>query len=107
MNPSTPTAESPTYGFTLAAGSLVIRLGYRLSGNIVTLFATTQIGPQEPQVWRQFSAPRETAVEAARGLVEDACGYADATKGLVRPTEDLDLGDFVTHLAMNLNGELH
>ena len=107
MNPSTPTAESPTYGFTLAAGSLVIRLGYRLSGNIVTLFATTQIGPQEPQVWRQFSAPRESAVDAAHELVCDACEYADATNAVVRPTEDLDLGDFVTHLAMNLNGELH
>ena len=107
MNLSPSTVEPPAYGFTLAAGSLVIRLGYRLDGNIVTLFATTQIGQQEPQMWRQFSAPRESAVDAAHELVCDACEYADATNAVVRPTEDLDLGDFVTHLAMNLNGELH
>lgn len=107
MNLSPSTVEPPAYGFTLAAGSLVIRLGYRLDGNIVTLFATTQIGPQEPQMWRQFTAPRESAVEAAQELVTEARRYADATKGVVRPSEDLDLVDFVIHLHLTLTGELH
>ena len=109
MNHSAATATEthPTYGFTLTAGSLAIRLGYKVAGNIVNLFATTQIGHNKPQVWRQFSAPRQNAVEAAHKLVLDALEYADATNALVRPSEDLSLDDFIEHMSLTLNGELH
>lgn len=103
----TPT-ESPTaYGFTITAGTLVIRLGYKLLGDSVYMFATTQIGDAKPQLWRQFTTHRKAAEEAAESLAADAEEYAEATKCLIRPSEDLDLYDFVEHVALTVRGEMH
>ena len=107
MNPTSNPVEHPTFGFTKAAGNLVIRLGYSDQGHQVTLFATTQIGAQPQQMWRQFQAPRESALRAARALVLEAEAYAASTGGLIRPSEDLDFDDFLAHLSAKLHGELH
>lgn len=104
---TTPDPESAVYGFTLAAGNLVIRLGHVVKPNYVALFATTQIADAEPMMWRQFTCPRSSAVEAAERLAGDAEEYATATRGLIRPTEDLDFDDFVEHLALTISGELN
>lgn len=99
--------SKPTYGFTLAAGNLVIRLGYKVEGNLVTLFATTQVASNPPQMWRQFQAPKASAVEAAHNLAGEACDYAESTGGLIRPYEDLDLDDFIEHLTLTVQGEMN
>lgn len=91
----------------MAAGNLVIRLGYRDSGSLITLFATTQVGPNPPTVWRQFDAPRGSAVGAAWRLMQDAVTYAQSTGGLIRTSEDLDFDDFIGHLSAKIQGELH
>lgn len=107
MNPTPTPVEAPVHGFTLAAGNLVIRLGYRDNGATVTLFATTQVGASPPQMWRQFEAPKASAVGAAERLVIDATEYAYSSGGLIRPSEDLDFRDFVEHLSAKIQGELH
>jgi hypothetical protein len=102
----TPT-EKPPYGFTVAAGNLVIRLGYKMQNAGVLLFAYTQIGDAAPQPWRQFLAPPGAAVEAAMALAADAEDYAVSTGHPIRPNEDLDLDDFIEHLSLNVTGEMH
>lgn len=99
--------ERPPYGFTVAAGNLVIRLGYKVQNAGVLLFAYTQIGDATPQVWRQFMAPPESAIEAAMALAADAEDYALSTGHPLRPNEDLDLDDFIEHLSLNVTGEMH
>jgi hypothetical protein len=107
LNPSATIETPPAYGFTLTAGTLVIRLGYRVAGNTVTLFATTQVGTAPPTMWRQFETPKQSAVGAACRLAQDVHEYAAATGGLIRPSEDLDLDDFIEHLSLTINGELN
>jgi hypothetical protein len=104
---TTPEPETAVYGFTLAAGNLVIRLGHVIKEDGVVLFATTQIADAAPMMWRQFTSPRHAAVDAAERLVEDAEEYAEATGGLIRPSEDLDFDDFVEHLSRTLEGDLN
>ena len=99
--------EKPSYGFTVAAGSLVVRLGYKMQPSGVLLFAYTQIGDASPQPWRQFLAPPESAVEAAMSLAADAEDYAISTGCALRPNEDLDLDDFIEHLRLSVAGEMH
>jgi hypothetical protein len=58
-------------------------------------------------MWRQFTTTRENAEDAAAALAADAEEYAEATKCLIRPSEDLDLYDFVEHVALTSRGEMH
>lgn len=109
MNPSITTQDSkqPAYGFTVTAGNLVIRLGHKVQGPTVTLFATTQIADNAPMMWRQFETPRHSAVDAAEMLADDAMEYAESTGGVIRPSEDLDIDDFLHHLHLTIQGELN
>ena len=103
----TPTETPTAYGFAITAGTLAIRLGYKVNGDTFYMFATTQIGDARPQIWRQFTTTRENAEAAASNLAADAEEYAEATKCLIRPSEDLDLYDFVEHVALTVRGEMH
>lgn len=95
-------------GFLLVGGNVTVNLGYMLYPQGVLLLAFTKIGGQEPTLWRRHWAPKETAVDAAESLAGDAEEYIFGTLGLApRPIEDLDLDDFIQHLHMRLNNELH
>jgi hypothetical protein len=107
LNHSQCDETAAAYGFTAAAGTLVIRLGHKPVKGGVMLFATTQVADQTPQMWRQFTVGREAAVSMAATLASEAMEYLEATRGLIRPVEDLDFDDFVQHVAMSTNGELH
>ena len=91
----------------MTAGNLVIRLGHKVQGTTVTLFATTQIADNAPMMWRQFETPRHSAVGAAEMLADDAMEYAESTGGVIRTSEDLDLDDFLHHLHLTIQGELN
>lgn len=103
----TSSEKTAAYGFTMVAGNLAVRLGHRPTPDGVLLFATTQIADQAPQMWRQFVAPRQAVHEMACQLVAEAEDYLYSTRGLVRPCEDLDFDDFITHATMSANGELN
>lgn len=105
--PSNPQENVAAYGFTMTAGSLVVRLGHRLQHNGVLLFATTQVGDAAPQMWRNFMVTRESAVEQAIALASDAEDYLLSTGGLVRPVEDLNFDDFIEHVGLTVNGEMN
>lgn len=91
----------------MVAGNLTVKLGHRPTPGGVLLFATTQIGDQAAQMWRQFTVPREAVASMAHQLVSEAEDYLLATQGLVRQTEDLDFDDFITHATLSANGELN
>ena len=40
-------------------------------------------------------------------LADDAIEYAESTGGVIRPSEDLDLDDFIHHLQLTVQGELN
>ena len=40
-------------------------------------------------------------------LADDAIEYAESTGGVIRPSEDLDLVDFIHHLHLTVQGELN
>lgn len=95
-------------GFLLVGGNVVVNCGYFLYPQGVLLLAFVQIGDQEPKIWRRHWASKEAAVDAAESLAGDAEEYIMGTLGLApRPVEDLDLDDFIQHLYMRLNNELH
>lgn len=100
--------EHSAGGFLLVGGNVIVSLGYAVYPQGVLLLATTKIGAQEPLLWRRHWSSKMAAVEAAENLAGDAEAYICETLGLIpRPVEDLDLDDFIQHLSMRLNNELH
>lgn len=95
-------------GFLIVGGNVTVNLGYWTYPNAILLLAFTKIGQQEPQLWRRHWTSMEAAVEAAENLAADAEEYITETLGLMpRAVEDLDLDDFVQHVHMRINNELH
>jgi hypothetical protein len=95
-------------GFRIASGTFSINLAYAIYGASVLLVASLKNGNTEPVVWKRIWVPKENAVAAANHMAADVEHYLTDLLSLVpRPTENLDLEDFVEHLGMRLNNELH
>jgi hypothetical protein len=95
------------YGFCLCSANLKIYFTYAVYKEGVLLACTERIGDNEPSLWRRHWTSIEAAVEAAEVLVGDAEDYIEMYRLPVRPYEDLDGDDFIQHLHMRLNNELH
>jgi hypothetical protein len=95
-------------GFTICGGTLTLTFSYAIYPKAVLLMVASKVGDQATTIWRRIWAPKEEAVESATQLVGDAEEYLIDTLGLmVRPVEDLDLGDYLEHLKLNLANKLN
>ena len=100
--------DTAVFGFTASTGNLKIYLGYGISAaGGVLLYALEQIGAHPPTLWRRFWASRESAVEAAESLAAEVEEYIDCIGGVQRPTENMDLDDFVFHLTSRIKNGFH
>lgn len=103
-------SQQPTHrvsGFRICGGNVAITLGYAIfEGGQIAMFALSSVGGSPPTVWRDFWTSIESALSEAEQLCADAEEYAE-TIGCIRPTEDLDLDDFIHHLTMRIKNGLH
>jgi len=99
-----PTILRNVYGFRAKAANLELILGYALHRNgLVELYCSERIGTQSPTVWRNFMTTRTSALDAAECLCADVEEYLDQVRSPRRPSEDLDLDDFLEHLGLAIN----
>lgn len=94
-------------GFTMSCGNLKLFFAYALYAEGVLLLCYEKIGDAGATPWRRHWTSIEAAVDAAENLVGDAEEYVETLGGHTRPVEDLDVDDFIQHLHMRLNNELH
>lgn len=91
----------------MAVGNLVVRLGHKPTPLGMVLFATTQVGDQSPQMWRQFEVPLASVPDMALQLAAEAEDYILSAGGPVRPTEDFDFDDFIEHATRTATGAMN
>ena len=94
-------------GFRIAAGHLKLIFGYGIRHNGTITIVVLEVLAGVTSVWREVHTTRDAAVECAESLCADAQEYIDNCQFPQRPYEDLDLDDFIEHLHMRLNHELH
>ena len=96
-----------SFGFLASAGNIKLSFGYaQFDRGIFLLYVSESIGTQTSRIWRRVWAPAEEALEAAFDLCNDAEIYLESI-GHVRPVEDLGMADFLEHLKLRINNELH
>lgn len=93
-------------GFLAAKGLLVIKVGYADFGGPVLLYAIECISDTR-RIWRKRWTHREVAARDAEDLVADIEEYLDQINAVQRPSEDLDLDDFIQHITERYNHGLH
>ena len=104
--PGLPT--STVSGFVAAAVNIKLVAGYSLVENgVVGLHCFEVIGNQQPTLWRSHLTPSISALEMAEDMCAYIEAYIDDLRLVRRPSEDLDLDDFLHHLDMRINNGLH
>lgn len=100
---------SSCYGFKASASNLKLWFGYSIfAQGVVSLWCLEQIGGMHPQPWRQIWTGFESAVDVAEDLCADMEDYLDSVSTVYRrPSEDLDMDDFLHHLHLRVTNGLH
>lgn len=99
---------SKAFGFKSARGQVEVILGYAVCERAVRLEAYIRMGTNEPSLWRGFWVSYIEALTSAEELCADAEEYLEQYNNVPpRPCEDLDFYDFLQHMEMRINNELH
>jgi hypothetical protein len=101
-------ASTPCLGFRAVCGAVELTAAYEAGpAGPVRLLLIEQFSGSAPRLWRNVLVSRGAAVKAAEDLCRDAHAYLSRFPFPTRPSEDLDLDDFVEHLRIKLANELH
>jgi hypothetical protein len=101
-------ALNNTNGFSAKAGNLQIMLGYaEFEGGVYLIYAYENIGNQGPVLWRRFWSNTATVVAAAENLCGEVEEYLDGLHTPWRPTENLDMDDFIDHITHRTTHGFH